>query len=62
VVSIKFGNHTVIVGPNGSGKSTIIDAMSLVLGRTRVVRNLTEHDFYGRLPLAVPAVSGLLRL
>ena len=49
-VSIKFGNHTVIVGPNGSGKSTIIDAMSLVLGRTRVVRNLTEHDFYGSCP------------
>lgn len=48
--SIKLGNHTVIVGPNGSGKSTIIDAMSLVLGRTRLVRSLTEHDFYGSCP------------
>ena len=46
---IRFGEHDVLVGPNGSGKSTIIDAMSLVFGRTRLVRDLTEHDFYGSL-------------
>jgi energy-coupling factor transporter ATP-binding protein EcfA2 len=50
--SITFGDHTVIVGPNGSGKSTIIDALSLVFGRTRLVRDLTEHDFLGSYPEA----------
>lgn len=49
---IKFGKHDVLVGPNGSGKSTIIDAMSLIFGRTRLVRDLTEHDFYGSCPEA----------
>lgn len=48
--TIRFGDHDVLVGPNGSGKSTIIDAMSLVFGRTRLVRDLTEHDFHGSCP------------
>lgn len=48
--TIRFGDHNVIVGPNGSGKSTIIDALSLVFGRTRLVRDLTEHDFHGSCP------------
>ena len=47
---IEFGLHDVIIGPNGSGKSTIVDALSLVFGRTRFVRDLTEHDFYGTCP------------
>lgn len=42
---IKFSGHTVLIGPNGCGKSSIVDALSLVLGRTRMVRPLTEHDF-----------------
>jgi ABC-type cobalamin/Fe3+-siderophores transport system ATPase subunit len=56
-------NHqkTAIVGPNGCGKSTIVDALSLVLGKSRMVRNLTEHDFTGSCPtpsdrFAVPAL------
>lgn len=48
--NIRFGDHTVIIGPNGCGKSTIIDALSLVLGRARLVRDLTEHDFFGSCP------------
>lgn len=47
--NIGFGDHDVLVGPNGAGKSTIIDALSLVFGRTRLVRDLTEHDFHGSL-------------
>lgn len=47
---IKLDDHTVIIGPNSSGKSTIIDALSLVFGRSRLVRELTEHDFYGSCP------------
>ena len=41
---------TAIVGSNGCGKSTIVDALSLVLGKPRMVRNLTEHDFTGSCP------------
>ena len=53
---IRFGEHDVVVGPNGSGKSTIIDALSLVFGRTRLVRDLTEHDFYGSCPEATSRI------
>src|SRR5690606_19841022 len=45
-----FPNQVGLVGPNGSGKSTIVDALSLVLGRHRLVRELTEHDFTGSRP------------
>ena len=51
-----FGQHDVLVGPNGAGKSTIIDALSLVFGRTRLVRDLTEHDFYGSRPEATSRI------
>jgi len=53
---IKFGDHDVLVGPNGSGKSTIIDALSLVFGRARLVRDLTEHDFHGSCPEATSRI------
>src|SRR5690606_2078699 len=45
-----FDDNVVIVGPNDIGKSTIIDALSLCLGRQRLVRDLTEHDFTGSSP------------
>lgn len=53
---IRFGDHDVLVGPNGSGKSSIIDALSLVFGRNRLVRDLTEHDFYGSSPDATSRI------
>lgn len=53
---IRFGDHDVLIGPNGAGKSTIIDALSLVFGRTRLVRDLTEHDFYGSCPTAASRI------
>ena len=49
---VVFGQHTSLVGPNGSGKSTILDALSLTFGRTQLVRELTEHDFFGSTPAA----------
>jgi energy-coupling factor transporter ATP-binding protein EcfA2 len=49
---IRLDDHTAIIGPNSSGKSTIIDALSLVFGRSRLVRELTEHDFCGSCPTA----------
>ncbi len=45
-----FPSQVALVGPNGSGKSTIVDALSLVMGRQRLVRDLTEHDFTGSSP------------
>jgi energy-coupling factor transporter ATP-binding protein EcfA2 len=48
---IVFNQHSVLVGQNGSGKSTILDALSLVFGRTQLVRELTEHDFFGSTPV-----------
>ncbi|ASK21209.1 ATP-dependent nuclease [Vreelandella venusta] len=48
--SIHFGKHPVFVGDNNTGKTTLIEALTLLLGRDRLVRELTEHDFYGSCP------------
>jgi energy-coupling factor transporter ATP-binding protein EcfA2 len=48
--SIALGRHVVLVGPNNSGKTTVIEALSLLFGRDRLVRRLTEHDFHGSAP------------
>lgn len=47
---VRFGKHPVLVGDNNTGKTTIIEALTLLLGRDRLVRELTEHDFYGSCP------------
>lgn len=47
---IRLGPRAVLVGPNGCGKSTVVDALSLVFGKHRMVRTLTEHDFTGGRP------------
>jgi len=48
--TIRFLDHTVLIGPNNCGKTTIVEALALVLGRDRLVRTLTEHDFFGSDP------------
>jgi hypothetical protein len=64
---IRFGAHTVFIGPNNCG-TTIIEAPALLFGRDRMVRSLTEHDFFEGdscflsflsylLPIAYPKVS-----
>lgn len=53
---ISFGHHTVLVGPNNSGKTTIIEALALLFGRDRLVRHLTEHDFFGSTPNATTRI------
>lgn len=53
---IQFRDHTVLVGPNNSGKTTIIEALALILGRDRLVRDLTEHDFFGSNPVAADRI------
>jgi DNA repair exonuclease SbcCD ATPase subunit len=47
---VQFRDHTVLIGPNNSGKTTIVEALALVLGRDRLVRSLTEHDFHSSDP------------
>ena len=55
--TVEFSERqTVFVGANGAGKSTIIESLALLFGRDRLVRNLTEHDFFGRNPKSVDRV------
>lgn len=48
--NLNFDDHVVLVGRNCVGKSTVIDALSLVFGRSKLVPTLTEHDFFGSRP------------
>lgn len=48
--AVRFSPHTVFVGSNNCGKTTIIEALALLFGRDRMIRQLTEHDFYGSDP------------
>lgn len=54
--TILMGSNVVLIGANGCGKSTIVDALALVLGRDRMVRTLTEHDFHKSTPLAADRI------
>jgi hypothetical protein len=56
--TVRFKTHTIISGPNNAGKTTIIEALALLVGRDRLVRELTEHDFTG----ADPQPADRLRL
>jgi putative ATP-dependent endonuclease of OLD family len=47
---LQLSPHSVLIGINNSGKTTIIEALALLLGRDRLVRRLTEHDFYSSNP------------
>ena len=44
---IRLGQHNVFVGPNNAGKTTIMEALALLFGRDRLLRSLTEYDFFG---------------
>ena len=48
--TVLFSPHTVFVGANNCGKTTVVEALALLFGRDRMVRQLTEHDFYGSNP------------
>lgn len=47
---VTFSDFTVLIGSSNSGKTTVIEALALLFGRDRLVRSLTEHDFYGSNP------------
>src|SRR3546814_11206469 len=52
-----FHELTTLIGPNNAGKTTITEALALVLGRDRLVRPLTEHDFHGSTPEALDRIK-----
>jgi predicted ATP-dependent endonuclease of OLD family len=47
---VYLDTHTVLIGANNVGKTCIIEALALLLGRDKLIRNLTEHDFFGATP------------
>lgn len=42
--------HVVVLGANNSGKTTIVESLALLLGRERMVRPVSDWDFYGGAP------------
>jgi predicted ATP-dependent endonuclease of OLD family len=55
--TVEFDDRqTMLIGPNGAGKSTILEALALLFGRDKLVRTLTEHDFYGSNPVAADRI------
>jgi putative ATP-dependent endonuclease of the OLD family len=55
--TVQFSSHTVFVGANNCGKTTVVEALALLFGRDRMIRQLTEHDFYGSNPHDSPHFS-----
>ncbi len=47
---VLFQEHTVLIGSNSIGKTSLVEAIALIFGRDRMVRSLTEHDFFGSRP------------
>src|SRR5690348_9296873 len=48
--TIQLTPHVVLLGANNVGKTAVIDAVALLLGRRRLIRELWEHDFVGSSP------------
>ena len=44
---IIFPKHAVLLGANNAGKSTIVESLSLLFGREKMVRPVSDWDFYG---------------
>lgn len=53
---LALNQHNVFIGANNSGKTTIVEALALLFGRDRMVRSLTEHDFFGGNPGAAQRI------
>lgn len=54
---IPLREFTTFIGSNNCGKTTVVEALALLLGRDRLVRTLTEHDFHGSAPRAVDRIE-----
>lgn len=57
-----FDQRIILIGPNNCGKSTIVEALALTLGRDRMVRTLTEHDFHNSNPIATSRIRIVVTL
>ena len=42
--------HVVLLGANNAGKSTIVDSLALLFARDKMVRPISDWDFYGGSP------------
>ncbi|WP_223251996.1 AAA family ATPase [Paracoccus mutanolyticus] len=40
----------MLVGANNCGKTTVIEALALLFGRDRMIRQLTEHELHSSNP------------
>ena len=47
---IVLPTHAVLLGANNSGKTTIVESLALLFGRERMVRPVSDWDFYGGAP------------
>jgi hypothetical protein len=47
---ITLPTHAVLLGANNSGKTTIVESLALLFGRERMVRPVSDWDFYGGAP------------
>lgn len=47
---VTFPQHCVLLGPNNVGKSTIVESLALLFGRERVVRPVSDWEFFGGVP------------
>ncbi len=54
---LRLSRFCTLIGPNNCGKTTITEALALVLGRDRLVRPLTEHDFHGSEPMEASRIK-----
>lgn len=50
---IDLPKHAVLLGANNAGKSTVVEALALLFGRERMVRPISDWDFYGGMPQPV---------
>ena len=48
--TLRFSPHTVLIGSNNYEKTTVVEALALLFGTDRMIRQLTEHDVYGSNP------------
>lgn len=55
--SLTLNKFAILIGLNNSGKTTLVEALALLLGRDRLIRNLTEHDFFGSSPDRAQRIS-----